>query len=210
MCVSPLIVPRKADGSSCSKLGPPDQTASRQRLPECRQATRVPHQHSGVVVFGRTGSRVRTRPLALFRSGGATILAQHFSAAIRAQTVRRRAIWSRFCMIPVEAVFWSCRATRLWRPHLRRASPVNEQGTQEVALLGPLKTAGVDAYCPVYPTGTVELFFATVALFDTMYCGTSVSVSDTWPFEYGSVVTLPYPSIFVTLPDVPALSTCSE
>src|SRR5690349_717798 len=86
MCVSPLIVPRKADGSSCSKLGPPDQTASRQRLPECRQATRVPHQHSGVVVFGRTGSRVRTRPLALFRSGGATILAQHFSAAIRAQT----------------------------------------------------------------------------------------------------------------------------
>lgn len=37
------------------------------------------------------------------------------------------------------------------------------------------------SYCPVYPTGTVELAFATVALFDTMYCGTSVRVSVALP-----------------------------
>jgi len=37
------------------------------------------------------------------------------------------------------------------------------------------------AYWPVYPSGTVELALAIAALLDTMYCGTSVSVSVTWP-----------------------------
>ena len=40
-------------------------------------------------------------------------------------------------------------------------------------LLGP--------YWPVYPTGTVALVLATVALFDTMYCGTSVRLNVTLP-----------------------------
>ncbi len=36
-------------------------------------------------------------------------------------------------------------------------------------------------YWPVYPSGTVALALATVALFETIYCGTSVRLSVTWP-----------------------------